>query len=52
MAIESEPFKVIGWLMQIWKQEIVLCNMLEYEDFKMNIEEFRKNCIAVNGNKM
>ena len=38
--------------MQIWKQKMVLCNMLEYEDFKMNIQKFRKICVALNGNKM
>ena len=52
MAIKSEPFKVRGWLMQIWKQEIVLFNMLEYEDCKMNIRKFRKICTAQNGIKM
>ena len=37
--------------MQIWKQEMVLCNMQEHEDFKMNIQKFNKICIALNGNK-
>ena len=26
---------------------MVLCNMLEYEGFKMNIQKFRKICIAL-----
>ena len=52
MTIESKPFEVRGWLMQIWKLEIVPCNMLECEDFKMNIQKFRKIRIALNGNKM
>ena len=38
--------------MQIWKKEMVLCTILEQEDFEMNIEKFRKNCIALYGNKM
>ena len=52
MSIEGEPFEIRGCLMQILKQEMVLCNMLEHEDFKMNIQEFRKICIALSGNKM
>ena len=52
MTIESELFEYRGWLMQIWKLEIMLCNRLEYEDFKMNVKKFRKVCIAQIGNKM
>ena len=52
MTKESELFEVRGWLMQIWKLEIMLCNILEYENFKMNIKKFRKICIAQNDNKM
>ena len=37
--------------MQIWKQEMVLCDMLEHVDFKMNIQKFRKHFIALNGYK-
>ena len=50
--IEKELFEVRGCFMQIWKQEIVLCNILEHEGFKMNIQKFRKICIALNRNKM
>ena len=51
-SIESEPFEVSRCFMQIWKQEMVFCNMLECEDFKMDIQKFRKNCIALSGNKI
>ena len=38
--------------MQIWKQKMVLCNMLEYKNFEMNIQKFREICIVLIGNKM
>ena len=38
--------------MQIWKQEMVLCNMLEHENFKVKIQKFSKICIALNGNRI
>ena len=45
-------FEIRCFLMQIWKQKMVLCNMLKYEDFEMNIQKFKKIRIALNGNKM
>ena len=42
-------FDLRGWLIEIWKTEIVLCNMVKCDDYIVNVQKFRQICMSVNG---